>query len=320
MIYFILYFESFLHYFKGGSILKSVNNIIPTSAPSPYVIKPINTHSEFHFPEKLAILFINSGTCTFKINKVSGSLNGPSIICLNPSECLTFSEKSHIEGTLLVFHPNCIRSYFTLENIRTFDHSFTTDDIHIALCFSMFFQRFTYYNGSIQTSEPVSKQIDHLLNKLSKTSYYDTSSVIVLTQLLMAVKRMVQYNMSLSQLIIAETSFEVKDVLMFLHTHCKQKITIPTLSKHFHINRTTLSDRFFEATGETIITYLNKYRIYLAAIMLRDHNLSISAVAEEVGFNDSAYFAKLFKKYMLHTPSGYREHYLSLCQAHKSIT
>ena len=50
--------------------------------------------------------------------------------------------------------------------------------------------------------------------------------------------------------------------------------------------------------------------------MLRETNHSISVIAEEVGFNDTAYFAKLFKKYMLHTPSGYRQHYFSLCQVH----
>ena len=129
-------------------------------------------------------------------------------------------------------------------------------------------------------------------------------------------RRQGQAHLSVSNAIIAETSFEVKDVLLYLHDNCKHKITIPKLSKQFHVNRTTLSDRFFEATGETIITYLNKYRINLAAIMLRETNYSISNIAEEVGFNDTAYFAKLFKKYMLHTPSGYRQHYVSLCHIH----
>ena len=123
--------------------------------------------------------------------------------------------------------------------------------------------------------------------------------------------------MILSESLITETSFEVKDVLLYLHNNYKQKITIPDLSRHFHVNRTTLSDRFYEATGETIITYLNKHRINLSAIFLRESTLSISDIADEVGFNDTAYFAKLFRKYMHHTPSGYRQRYYALSQLHK---
>ena len=52
--------------------------------------------------------------------------------------------------------------------------------------------------------------------------------------------------------------------------------------------------------------------------MLRESNYSISDIAEKVGFNDTAYFAKLFKKYMLHTPSGYRQQYVTLCQEQKA--
>ncbi len=139
----------------------------------------------------------------------------------------------------------------------------------------------------------------------------------ILIEMLMPLKELQDKNLSVADVIISDTSFEVKDVIMYIHNNCKQKITIPRLSKEFHVNRTTLSDKFYEATGETIITYLNKYRINLAAIMLRESPTSISTIAEEVGFNDTAYFAKLFKKYMFHTPSGYRARYMSLCQVNK---
>jgi len=236
----------------------------------------------------------------------------------NETEKLTITHSTNLQGKVLSFNPADLQENFTFENIRTFDHSFTPNDIYIVLLLSVFFQRFSYYNGYIPISEPSLKQLSKLLDELSHnmTFSYPVSPTII--EILKHTKRLVQTNMSLSNVIITETLFEVKDVLLYLHNNCKQKITIPILSKQFHINRTTLSDRFYEATGETIITYLNKYRINLAAIMLRETNHSISNIAEEVGFNDTAYFAKLFKKYMLHTPSGYRQHYFSLCQVHKS--
>ena len=293
------------------------SKVSPKPTPLSYTLQPINTYAtEFYYPNRFSIILIENGSGAGKINNIAFDFAGPNIICLNECERLILTKSHNIKGYILTFTPNMIRSYFSFENIRNFDHFFTAEDIRIALDFSVFYQRPSSYLGQIPVSEITIKQLYKLLEQL--TRYSDSTDFVssILCDILSPIKRLVQNHISVSNVIISETSFEVKDVLIYLHNNCKQKITIPKLSKEFHVNRTTLSDRFFEATGETIITYLNKYRINLAAIMLRESNDSISSIAEEVGFNDTAYFAKLFKKYMFHTPSGYRQHYLSLCQLH----
>lgn len=270
------------------------------------------------FNHPLSILFIHSGSGHARLNDISFDFLGPSIICLNEQECLTLINSKHLSCTVLSFHPSMIREYFTLDNIKHLDHGFTPNDIGLVIYLSIFFQRFPNYFGFIPTSEPLMKQFDKFLRDLINYSHTSICISDVLIQILASIKRIVQSHLLLENVILTETGFEVKDVLMYLHTHYKSKITIPKLSQQFHINRTTLSDHFFQATGETIITYLNKYRIHLAGIMLRESNHSISYIAHEVGFNDTAYFAKFFKKYMLHSPSSYRQHFVSLCQAHKA--
>lgn len=295
------------------------SKVSPTSTPSSYTLIPLNTYStDFCYPNKFSIIFIKSGSGTGIINNSSFDFSGPSIICLNRSERLLLS-KAHIkEGHILTFEPSTIKSYFNFDNVSQFDHYFTPTDIQIAINLSIFFQRFLHYCGYVPASELSMKQLYKLIDQLSIRNMSVDSSSIIICEIISIIKRLVQNNISITNTIITETTFEIKDVLLYLHDNCKQKITIPKLSKQFHVNRTTLSDRFFEATGETIITYLNKYRINLAAIMLRESNQSISVIAEEVGFNDTAYFAKLFKKYMLHTPSGYRQRYMSLCNVDKT--
>ena len=298
--------------------MKLFSEVSPMPTSSTYTLQPINTYvTDFHYTDKFCIIFIENGSGSGKINDSAFTFMGPNIICLNRNEQLTFSKTNNIKGYVLTFAPSTVRDYFTFDNVKDFDHSFTAEDIRIALNLSVFYQRFSYYIGQVPASEPMMKQIYKLLDRFNRCNESVDSASNIIIDLLGSIKRLVQTSMSVSNVIITETTFEVKDVLIYLHDNCKQKITIPKLSKQFHVNRTTLSDRFFEATGETIITYLNKYRINLAAIMLRESNLSISNIAEEVGFNDTAYFAKLFKKYMFHTPSGYRQHYVSLCQVHK---
>lgn len=299
--------------------MKLSSNSNPILTSSTFSLQPIEAYvSDFFYREQLSIVFIESGYGKGKINNGIFEFVAPSVICINETEHLHLDKSVPIQGKILTFSPNSIRSYFTFENLRKFDHAFTPEDIHLALYLSIFFQRFPQYIGYVQTSDSIMKQLNTTLEQLSKCSKLHHSSSNLLIELVAPIKRLVQTSLSISEVIITDSSFEIKDVLLYLHNNCKQKITIPKLSKQFHINRTTLSNKFFEATGETIINYLNKYRINLAAIMLRESNYSISDIAEKVGFNDTAYFAKLFKKYMLHTPSGYRQQYVTLCQVHKA--
>lgn len=298
--------------------MKVFSDIALAPTPSAFNLAPLDAcQKTFFYPNKLTIIFIDSGHANVTLERHALSIQGPGVICLNETEHLTILRSCQLKGKILCFSPSSVRDYFTFENIRSLAHSFSPNDIQLVLSLSIFFQRFSYYTGFIPVSEPQLKQLDKLLEQLVSEQDFKLAASDTLTQIIKIIKRLVQVNMSLSKVITTHTDLEIKDVLLYLHTHCSEKITIPALSRQFHINRTTLSDRFFEATGETIITYLNKYRINLAAIMLRESNTSISNIAQEVGFNDTAYFAKLFKKYMFHTPSSYRHHYLSLCHIHK---
>ena len=276
----------------------------------------INTHL-LGCCNRLSVVIIEKGIGSVLINEQVVSITSPMIICLNETERLHFTSASNLIGKVVSFHPNAIKDYFTLENIRTLDHSFSVEDIRYIMSLSIFFKRSKNYTGHLSTSEPVLKHLNKLLETISATAEQPVLLSLRLSEFLTYIERLVKTYSILSESLIAETSFEVKDVLLYLHNNYKQKITIPDLSRYFHVNRTTLSDRFFEATGETIITYLNKHRINLSAILLRESTLSISDIADEVGFNDTAYFAKLFRKYMHHTPSGYRQRYYALSQLHK---
>ena len=57
--------------------------------------------------------------------------------------------------------------------------------------------------------------------------------------------------------------------------------------------------------------YLMKYRIYESTKKLTDSEqyfASIAELAASVGFNNTSYFNKLFKKYLGCTPTYYRTH------------
>ena len=111
------------------------------------------------------------------------------------------------------------------------------------------------------------------------------------------------------EVISNEIDDDINSVLIYIYNNYSKKITISELTQKFNINRTTLSKKFNEFVGESIITYLNKLRVNMASIMLRDTGLPVNEIMERVGFLDSAHFLRTFKSYMKMTPTEYREKY-----------
>ncbi|MBE6598708.1 MAG: AraC family transcriptional regulator [Ruminococcaceae bacterium] len=67
-----------------------------------------------------------------------------------------------------------------------------------------------------------------------------------------------------------------------------------------------VSRRFREEMGISFSEYLQSCRIHHACNLLRGTNRSIQEIALSVGYRDSLYFSKVFKKCMGVSPSGYR--------------
>ncbi|NLR31994.1 helix-turn-helix transcriptional regulator [Lactobacillus sp. ZJLC3-7] len=66
-----------------------------------------------------------------------------------------------------------------------------------------------------------------------------------------------------------------------------------------------MSRQFKQVTGETLIAFINRYRIKMAQQYLRHRPDSVTDVAFRVDFNDVTYFKRVFKSYTGMTPLAY---------------
>lgn len=64
-----------------------------------------------------------------------------------------------------------------------------------------------------------------------------------------------------------------------------------------------LSTLFKKKEGITFMKYLTKTRMLIAKELLTNNNVTVSQVANQVGFNSARYFSKLFKNYYNIYPS-----------------
>ena len=87
----------------------------------------------------------------------------------------------------------------------------------------------------------------------------------------------------------------------------KESITIEKIAKQVYMNPTYFCEYFKNQTGETVHDFVTSTRINKARELLLTTNLKVYEISEQVGYADTKYFSKLFKRYYGELPSKYKE-------------
>lgn len=105
----------------------------------------------------------------------------------------------------------------------------------------------------------------------------------------------------------AEKYDYISNAITFLNKHYRESFKISTLCKATGMSRATLQRNFFTATGCSPIQYMLQLRISEAAILLQNSGKSLTEIAAAVGFSDSNYFGRQFKKIHGISPGAFRK-------------
>ncbi len=98
----------------------------------------------------------------------------------------------------------------------------------------------------------------------------------------------------------------VSRALALLHARIEEPWTVDRLGREIGLSRSALAGRFNEVLGLPPMQYLTNWRIHVAARKLLDSNRPISQIAQEVGYDSEASFARAFKRVMQASPGAWR--------------
>ena len=96
------------------------------------------------------------------------------------------------------------------------------------------------------------------------------------------------------------------EAISYLETHIEEPIDLDKISKTAHMSKRSFIRAFRAAMGSSPIAYLIQLRINRAADMLRHGDQSITDIAFDVGFSESNYFTRQFRKLLGVSPRTYR--------------
>lgn len=102
-------------------------------------------------------------------------------------------------------------------------------------------------------------------------------------------------------------SNKMKLAVKYIKDNYNQDIAINDLAEKFNMSPNYFSTIFKKETGETAVNFIKDLRLKKACEYLIYSDKSVSDIAKEVGYEDSQYFFKVFKKAIGQTPLQYRK-------------
>ncbi len=95
----------------------------------------------------------------------------------------------------------------------------------------------------------------------------------------------------------------VRQVITFVDANYPSDIAVGQIAEQLRITPNYLSAAFHKRTGTTFMKYLTKARLLKAKELLLDTTLPVQKVAEQIGYANTRYFAKLFRPLQRKEPS-----------------
>lgn len=104
--------------------------------------------------------------------------------------------------------------------------------------------------------------------------------------------------------------FEINNVhihaaVAYINDNLLKRISLDDLSRHLHLCKEYTASLFKKELGLTVTEYINKRKMLYAKNAILSNNISLSALAQKLGYSSYGYFLRVFKKYYNTSPSKY---------------
>jgi len=102
----------------------------------------------------------------------------------------------------------------------------------------------------------------------------------------------------------------LRPAFAYIYDNKGKSVTQKDMAELCHISTSHFSRMFAKEVGENFSGFLSRLKVQWSKQLLEETDLPITQISEELGFSETGYFIKIFKKYENITPAIYRKYYL----------
>lgn len=235
------------------------------------------------------------------------------VICGRGERIIGGVTSSFEEGDLVLVVPNMDHGWF-------FNPSYTDEDGNIE-CITVMWttklmiqlsaifpewkdvvEKFQNQKMSVLFNHNENKELVNALYALAREKSYSASSRLM--ELIIRITGSL-HNISkeIGSVKLSQAESRLQQINVYTCCNYARQVSIDEIASHVGMNRSAFCTFFKKQTGKTYVSFLNEYRLKVAHHLLSNTDSNISTVCWQCGFNDLAYFDKLFKKAFDTSPS-----------------
>lgn len=258
----------------------------------------------WHWHEEMEILIVNQGVAevstdddTYLIRPGQGL-----IINQNVMHCIHAQDKKQCTFHSLVFHPDYIFGHKS--NYLQTQYLLPLQNYQL---FKVFFldESAPWHERMLQTL------MEAIEVNMAKHFGYEIATKGYLCHFWAELLRQLPQTETPLPPRVPQDEQRVKEAMLYIRTHHAEPLTLQEIADSIHVSKSECCRCFARTLQMSPFEYLMKYRIYESTKKLMDPEQNFSSIAElalSVGFNNTSYYNKLFKKFLGCTPTYYRTH------------
>ena len=241
---------------------------------------------EPHSHDCLEIIFITDGKGNVTVDGKTFSVKKGDLIIYNMG--VTHYEKSNEKDPMESLFFACDKLQIT---------NFPPNNLLPDYCDPVFHteEMYTYFYKYFMTLITEFKQ---------KERFYKEICQNVLKTLVMYIFRLISRTMDAPSLL--DSSLTLEPVLAYIDANYTRKLTLDEIAEQCYMSKYHLSHTFTRVHGVSIGKYILNKKIEESKLMLTESKTSVADIAESLGFDDTSYYCRVFKKSVGITPSAYR--------------
>lgn len=249
-----------------------------------------------HWHEHFEFLYITQGEGIIECNNLQMSVRPGDLVVVNSGELHSgFNTSDALTYYCIIVDP----SYLQSSLIGACEVKYITPIT----------QNLILFENKITEDKPVSDCIKKIIEEYeNKTVGFELSIKSYLYQMFTLLIRMhIKSTLTVKEYDRRKKELErLEPVLAYIDKHYCEKINPETLAQISNISYYYFCHMFKKLTDKTVTDYINSLRINMAAALICNGNKNVTEAALEVGFSDTNYFSRLFKKYKGMSPMDFK--------------
>ena len=238
------------------------------------------------------ILWILEGESKQTIDYKDYKISSNTLFFISPGQLHLFEKWDNIKAYCILFNEDFFLQNFSNKNIL-FELSYLDN---------------LYENPYLELNDTDKKNIEPIVNLLLQENQEEKINEDSIQALLLVLLRRIQKIASSHTKVKNNNTHLVilKQFKKLIEENYHKKLSIEAYASMLSITAYQLNKITKEICNKTASSIINEQIILEAQSMLNFSELNISQIADKLGFEDSSYFARFFKKYTNKTPLEFK--------------